>query len=98
MKLKLFKEAEAELQQFENFEKPHFFYEFQSKSYPNRTGCMIAFGFRMLHAELPQYLNRHEESLASLYKLLHIVDEILSDLSPNKNESNPFKICASFVC
>ncbi len=38
MKLKLFKEAELELKQFENFETLEYFYEFHSQIYPNRKG------------------------------------------------------------
>ena len=38
MKLKLYKEAEFELKQFENFEKPEYFYEYHQDSYPNRNG------------------------------------------------------------
>jgi hypothetical protein len=38
MKLKLFKEAEQELKQFENFEKSEFFYESHPEFYPNRKG------------------------------------------------------------
>ena len=41
MKLKLFKEAEVEIKQFENFEKPQFFYEFQSQTYPDRKGMFL---------------------------------------------------------
>ena len=38
MKLKFFREAEIELKQFENFEKPCFFYESYSSQYPERKG------------------------------------------------------------
>lgn len=86
MKLKLFKEAEMELRQFENFEKSQFFYEFQSSSYPDRKGCMIPFGFRMLSAELPQYVNRSDESVSNLYKLLKIVNDTINDLVLNNSE------------
>jgi hypothetical protein len=37
-KLKLFKEAEIELKQFENFE---FFYEHLQDHFPNRKGCRL---------------------------------------------------------
>ena len=87
MKLKLFKEAELELKQFENFQSPHFFYEFQSKNYPNRKGSMIAFGFRLLNAELPQYLGRSDESIANLSGLLKIVNHIISNRVDTTNES-----------
>lgn len=88
MKLKLFKEAEQELKQFENFEKPELFYESQVHFYPDRKGSMVPFGLRMLNAELPQYLNKPEEATANLYKLLKIVNSTIDDLLPNKNESS----------
>lgn len=43
MKLKLFKEAEAELRQFDNFDKPEYFYQFHKQHYPNRTGQLNRF-------------------------------------------------------
>lgn len=106
MKLKLFKEAEVEIKQFENFEKPQFFYEFQSQTYPDRKGMllgslnyllfqfyirvlckgsMVPFGLRMLNAELSQYLGKPDESLASLCKLLVLVENVVKDLG-NSNE------------
>ena len=87
MKLKLFKEADQELKQFDNFEKSEFFYEFQARFYPERKGCMIPFGFRMLHAEISQFLSRPDETTASLYKLLNVINETINDLLPKKNES-----------
>ena len=86
MKLKLFKEADCEMKQFEDFNKAEFFYECQADSYPNRRGCMIPFGFRMLNAELPQYLGRSEESISHLYKLLHVVQGIIDSLGQNESE------------
>lgn len=81
MKLKLFKEAEQELKQFENFEKSEFFYEYYPDYYPNRKGSMVAFGFRMLNAETAHYLGRPDESLSNLHKILRIVENILKTLS-----------------
>lgn len=77
MKLKLFKEVEMELAQFNNFNKPQYFYEFQASLYPDRIGCMVPFGLRMLNAELAHYLGRSDESISNLYKLLASVEKIL---------------------
>ena len=77
MKLKLFKEVEIELSQFDSFCKPQYFYEFQESKYPDRKGCMVPFGLRMLNAELPHFLGRSEESISNLYMVLASVDSVL---------------------
>lgn len=82
MKLKYFKEADLELRQFENFDRFEYFYESHADIYRDRKGSMIPFGLRMLAAELPQYLNRPEESVSMLCRLLDIVNSVIgSDLS-----------------
>lgn len=85
MKLKLFNEAETELAQFENFNKPQYFYNFQPVAYPNRIGCMIPFGLRMLNAELSGYLGKADDSIAYLSKLLVDVNNILDTFKGNEN-------------
>ena len=95
MKLKLYKEAELELKQFENFEKREFFYEYQQNSYPNRKGSNVPFGLRVLNAELPLFLGRSDESVSNLYKLLHTVNKIIEQLT--KNEENESKFDINFI-
>jgi hypothetical protein len=85
MKLKLFKEAETELKQFENFEKQELFYETNPKDYSNRKGTMVAFGFRMLNAELPYYMGRADESINNLLAILKIVKGIIENLEMNSD-------------
>lgn len=85
MKLKLFKEAETELKQFENFDKPQFFYEFHNEAYPNRKGSMIPFGFRVLNAELAQHLNKSEESIGNLYRLLSNIQDIVDSYKEDES-------------
>lgn len=46
---------------------------------------MVPFGLRMLNAELSQYLGKPDESLASLCKLLVLVENVVKDLG-NSNE------------
>ena len=38
---------------------------------------MVPFGLRMLHAELPQYLGKSEETITSLARLLAKVNTII---------------------
>jgi hypothetical protein len=89
MKLKLFKEAELELKQFDSFDRPEFYYENHSKFYPNRkNGSMISFGLRMLNAELPYYLGRSDESIVYLQKMLKIIDQTLKMDEIDSNQGN----------
>ena len=87
IKLKLFKEAELELDQFGAFNKPQYFYEFHGCAYPSRKGSMIPFGFRILSAELPQYLGRIDDSIANLYYLLSVVQDVLDMYQGNEGYS-----------
>jgi tetratricopeptide (TPR) repeat protein len=87
MKLKFFKEAEIEMKQFQNFELHKFFYECQVEKLPKkRRSSMVPFGFRMLNAELAQYLGRSEESISSLCGLLKSVNLALNQLVDQSNE------------
>ena len=88
MKLKLFREAESELKQFDNFDRPEFFYDNHAKYYANRRGSMIAFGFRMLNAEMPYYLGRSDESIVNLIRLQKVATNIIGKL---KNDSSKIK-------
>jgi len=80
----MFKEAELELKQFDDFNRAEFFYQSQPSLYANRKGSMVPFGLRMLNVEIAQYLGRLDATLNSLYALLNKVDEILAHLLPNK--------------
>lgn len=87
MKLKLFKEAELELDQFGDFIKPQYFYEFHGYEYPGRKGSMIPFGLRMLNAELPQYLGRVDDAIANLYHLRSVVQDILDEFKDTEDDN-----------
>ncbi|CAF0826992.1 unnamed protein product [Brachionus calyciflorus] len=80
LKMKLFKEAEKELKQFDNFERPEFFYDNQI-----RRGTFIPFGLRCLNAELAHYLANSNESLCNLYKILSCIKNILIELPDDEN-------------
>lgn len=84
MKLKMFKEAELELKQFDDFNRAEFFYQSQPSLYANRKGSMVPFGLRMLNVEAAQYLGRPDVTLNSLYALLNRVNEIAEHSVPNK--------------
>ena len=105
-KLKLFKEAEIELKQFENFE---FFYDYLPDQFPNRKGfwtyfnfcikiksisilkgTIIPFVFRILKSELMVYLKRSDESLAELNNLLVIVNKVIKELKDIESDKLSF--------
>jgi hypothetical protein len=48
---------------------------------------MIAFGFRMLNAELPYYLSRADESVNNLLRISKTIDRVIEKLeNPSKYE------------
>ncbi|KAK4467390.1 hypothetical protein MN116_008830 [Schistosoma mekongi] len=78
--------AEREFATFKDMEAPNFYFEYAPKTYPGRTGSIIPFSLRLLHAELPFHLNRANEALDRLYYLLAVINRILSNLNQGFKE------------
>lgn len=96
MKLKYFNEAEQELKQnFDNFERPEFFYDSHTLYSSYRKGSMIPFGMRLLAAELPQFLAKFDESISELSRLLVIVNQIINQELSNCGQGISFE---NFLC
>ncbi len=70
MKLKQFSVAELEAEPFGDLDRPDLYFQFYPEMHPNRRGSMVPFAFRIVVAELPQYLGKMHESLDRLYALL----------------------------
>ncbi|CAH8603991.1 unnamed protein product [Schistosoma bovis] len=81
-----YKLAEHEFATFHNMEAPNFYFEYFPQRYPGRTGSIIPFSLRLLHAELPFNLNRTNEALDRLYYLLAIIGRIQSNLEKGFRE------------
>ncbi|CAH8606453.1 unnamed protein product [Schistosoma curassoni] len=81
-----YKLAEHEFATFHNMEAPNFYFEYSPQRYPGRTGSIIPFSLRLLHAELPFNLNRTNEALDRLYYLLAIIGRIQSNLEKGFRE------------
>lgn len=81
--MKFFKEAEIEMAQFDNFERPEFF---KQKEESSQLLTIVPFGLRILGAELAHYMGNSNDSLSNLYKILSIVNKILLQVS--NDESN----------
>ncbi|XP_059837970.1 trafficking protein particle complex subunit 12 [Hypanus sabinus] len=80
MKLSLFQNAEMEFESFGNLDQPDLYYEYYPHVYPGRRGSMIPFSMRILHAELPQYLGKPQESLDRLHSLKVICQKVHNNL------------------
>lgn len=79
-KLSLFQNAELELEPFGNLDHPNLFYEYYPTIYPGRRGSIVPFSMRILHAELPQYLQKPQETLDRLHGIKSVCQKILSNL------------------
>ncbi|KAM9467018.1 trafficking protein particle complex subunit 12 [Clarias gariepinus] len=80
VKLNLFQNAELEFEPFGYLDQPDLYYEYYPTAYPGRRGSMVPFSMRVLHAELPQYLNKPQESLDRLHSMKSICQKILTNL------------------
>ncbi|KAL2099149.1 hypothetical protein ACEWY4_005629 [Coilia grayii] len=79
-KLSLFQNAELELEPFGNLDQPDLYYEYYPSIYPGRRGSMVPFSMRVLHADLPQYLGKPQESLDRLHRMRTVCQRILDNL------------------
>ncbi|XP_073682826.1 trafficking protein particle complex subunit 12 [Garra rufa] len=80
VKLNLFQNAELEFEPFGNLDHPNLYYEYYPTVYPGRRGSMVPFSMRILHAELPQYLQKSQETLDRLHRIKSVCQKILSNL------------------
>ncbi|CAL4095189.1 unnamed protein product, partial [Meganyctiphanes norvegica] len=86
IKLRRFSLAEVECQYFDDLDAPDLYFEFYPELYGGRKGSMVPFGFRLLVAELPQYLGKHTQALDRLNALLTTCDKIILNLSNGLSE------------
>ena len=76
VKLRQFSAAESEGEAFGDLDRPDLYYQYYPTTYPGRQGAMPSFAFRILLAELPQYVGKPFEALDRLYALLSIVKKV----------------------
>lgn len=72
-KLRRYDDALRELDTLENFDSDIYKYESYPDHYPNRSGSMVPFALRWLHAEIPVKLGKRQETIDRLYLLLDFV-------------------------
>ena len=68
--------AEVEAEPFGDLDRPDLYFQFYPEMYPMRRGSMVPFAFRLLVAELPQYLGKYHDALDRLYALLNTVENV----------------------
>jgi hypothetical protein len=76
MKLRSFSLAEVESEPFGDLDRPDLYFQFYPELYGGRMGSMVPFAFRLLLAEFPQYLTKHQEALNRLHALLATVRKV----------------------
>ncbi|XP_076048005.1 trafficking protein particle complex subunit 12-like isoform X2 [Oratosquilla oratoria] len=86
IKLRRFSLAEVECQHFGDLDAPDLYFEFYPELYGGRRGSMVPFSFRLLVAELPQYLGKHTQALDKLNCLLRTCNKILENLRAGLSE------------
>ncbi|GAV90361.1 TPR_11 domain-containing protein [Cephalotus follicularis] len=72
-KLRRFADAASELDSLQDLDSHRYLYESYPQFYPNRTGSLIPFSLRWLHALIPSKLGNRLEGLDRLYSLLDFV-------------------------
>ncbi|XP_072554836.1 trafficking protein particle complex subunit 12 [Paramormyrops kingsleyae] len=85
-KLGLFQNAELEFEAFGNLDQPDLYYEYYPTAYPGRRGSVVPFSMRVLHADLPQYLGKPQESLDRLHSMKTVCQRILDNLEQGTAE------------
>ncbi|GFZ18594.1 tetratricopeptide repeat (TPR)-like superfamily protein [Actinidia rufa] len=79
-KLRRFADAAAEIDSLDDeLDSPSYHYQSYPQHYPNRSGSMVPFVLRWLHAELPSKLGKRHETLDRFYTLLNFVRARLSN-------------------
>ncbi|KAK9271603.1 hypothetical protein L1049_001965 [Liquidambar formosana] len=78
-KLRRYDDALLDLSDLHDLDSPHYLYESYPHLYPNRSGSMVPFSLRWIHAQLPFRSGNRQETLDRLYTLLDFVRTKLID-------------------
>lgn len=69
--------ADAEIEAFKNFENPDMYYEYYPELYSRGCrGSMVPFHFRLLAAEIPQYMRKTNETYDKLTHILTVARQV----------------------
>jgi hypothetical protein len=76
VKLRSFSLAEVEAEPFGDLDRPDLYFQYYPDMHGSRQGTMVPFSFRLLLAELPQYLNKGREAMTRLHAVLAVVRKV----------------------
>lgn len=76
VKLRSWSVAWAESEPWWDLDKPDLYFQFYSELYGGRPGTIVPFSFRLLLAELPQYVHKPQEALKRLFSTLSVVRKV----------------------
>jgi len=66
------------MEAFKGLEKPDMYYEYYPPaSGPSLKGSLVPFHFRILAAEIPQYMRKFNETINKLYDIFFRVQQVM---------------------
>lgn len=84
-KLRQIEILENESKAFGNLDKPDMYFIYYPELYGTKPGSMASFSFRLLLAEIPNYLGKSKQTIDNLYQILAIVKKIIKNLKSGLN-------------
>ncbi|GMI67657.1 hypothetical protein like AT4G39820 [Hibiscus trionum] len=82
-KLRRFTDASADLDSLHDFSSNHYKYESYPQLYPSRSGSMVPFSLRFIHAQLPFKLGNRQQGLDRFYLLLSFIRQKIEQKGSN---------------
>ncbi|KAL4367826.1 hypothetical protein GQ457_05G008600 [Hibiscus cannabinus] len=82
-KLRRFTDASADLDSLHDFNTHHYKYESYPQLYPSRSGSMVPFSLRFIHAQLPFNLGNRQQGLDRFYLLLSFIRRKIEEKGSN---------------
>ncbi|CAG7828460.1 unnamed protein product [Allacma fusca] len=82
VRIREFSHADDEIKAFKDFENPDMYFEYYPELYNHgNKGSLVPFHFRLLAAEIPQYMRKISDTLDKLTHILSIVQQIISNVT-----------------
>ncbi|KAK8490208.1 hypothetical protein V6N12_011357 [Hibiscus sabdariffa] len=91
-KLRRFTDASADLDSLHDFNSHHYKYESYPQLYPSRSGSMVPFSLRFIHAQLPFKLGNRQEGLDRFYLLLSFIRQKIEEKGSSNSLQESAKI------
>lgn len=77
VRIREFAIADSEVEAFKDFENPDMYHEFYSDLHgKGRRGSLVPFHFRLLAAEIPQYIRKTNDTFDKLTHILTTIEKV----------------------